>query len=46
MTKKLPRVAAVHDVSGYGKCALTVAMPGYFCCWSRGLPTAYGVAFY
>ncbi|MDO4581250.1 MAG: pyridoxamine kinase [Bacillota bacterium] len=27
MTKKLPRVAAVHDVSGYGKCALTVAMP-------------------
>ena len=27
MTKNLPRVAAVHDVSGYGKCALTVAMP-------------------
>ncbi len=27
MTKKLARVAAVHDVSGYGKCALTVAMP-------------------
>lgn len=27
MTKTLPRVAAVHDVSGYGKCALTVAMP-------------------
>lgn len=27
MTKVLPRVAAVHDVSGYGKCALTVAMP-------------------
>ena len=27
MSKKLARVAAVHDVSGYGKCALTVAMP-------------------
>lgn len=27
MTKVLHRVAAVHDVSGYGKCALTVAMP-------------------
>ena len=27
MTKNLPRVAAVHDVSGYGKCALTVAIP-------------------
>ncbi len=27
MTNKLSRVAAVHDVSGYGKCALTVAMP-------------------
>ncbi|MCL1873398.1 MAG: pyridoxamine kinase [Clostridiales bacterium] len=27
MLKKLPRVAAVHDVSGYGKCALTVAIP-------------------
>ncbi len=25
--KYLPRVAAIHDVSGYGKCALTVAMP-------------------
>ncbi len=27
MTKNLHRVAAIHDVSGYGKCALTVAMP-------------------
>jgi len=27
MTKKLPRVAAVHDISGYGKCSLTVAIP-------------------
>ena len=26
-TKKLPRVAAVHDISGYGKCSLTVAIP-------------------
>lgn len=27
MTKRLPRVAAVHDISGYGKCALTIAIP-------------------
>jgi len=27
MAKRLPRVAAVHDISGYGKCALTVAIP-------------------
>lgn len=32
MTKNLPRVAAVHDVSGYGKCALTVAMPVLSAC--------------
>jgi len=25
--KKLPRVIAIHDLSGYGKCALTVALP-------------------
>lgn len=25
--KTLPRVAAIHDMSGYGKCSLTVAIP-------------------
>ena len=38
-----PRVAAVHDISGYGRCSLTVALPvlaamGAQCC---PLPTAY-----
>ncbi|MCL2496549.1 MAG: pyridoxamine kinase [Clostridiales bacterium] len=32
MTKILPRVAALHDVSGYGKCALTVALPVLSAC--------------
>ena len=27
MKNTLPRVAAVHDMSGYGKCSLTVAIP-------------------
>lgn len=27
MIKDIPHVAAVHDISGYGKCALTVAIP-------------------
>lgn len=27
MKKKLPRVIAIHDMSGYGKCSLTVAIP-------------------
>lgn len=27
MIRELRRVAAVHDISGYGKCALTVAIP-------------------
>ena len=27
MTKKLQRVAAIHDISGFGKCSLTVALP-------------------
>ncbi|MBR5430406.1 MAG: pyridoxamine kinase [Firmicutes bacterium] len=30
--KYLPRVAAVHDLSGYGKCALTVALPVLSAC--------------
>lgn len=42
MTKFLPRVVAVHDVSGYGKCALTVAMPVLSACGVEvcPLPTA------
>jgi len=27
MTKQLKRVAAIHDISGFGKCSLTVALP-------------------
>lgn len=27
MNKHQPRVAAIHDVSGFGKCSLTVALP-------------------
>lgn len=38
-----PRVAAIHDISGYGRCSLTVALPilsamGMQCC---PLPTAF-----
>ena len=25
-----PRVAAIHDLSGFGRCSLTVAIPGPF----------------
>ena len=39
----MPRVAAIHDMSGFGRCSLTVAMPilsamGVQCC---PLPTAF-----
>ena len=39
---KLPRMAAIHDLSGFGKCSLTVALPiisatGVECCC---IPTA------
>ena len=27
MAKRLQRVAAIHDISGFGKCSLTVALP-------------------
>ena len=27
MTERLKRVAAIHDISGFGKCSLTVALP-------------------
>lgn len=41
--KRTPRVAAIHDLSGFGRCSLTIVMPvlsamGVQCC---PLPTAY-----
>jgi len=38
----MPRVAAVHDMSGYGKCSLTVALPVISACGVEvcPLPTA------
>jgi pyridoxine kinase len=40
--KKLPRCVAIHDLSGYGKCALTVAIPVLSACGVEvcPLPTA------
>ena len=43
MIKKTPRVAAIHDLSGFGRCSLTVALPilsvmGVQC---TVMPTAY-----
>ena len=40
---RTPRVAAIHDMSGFGRCSLTVAIPvlsamGLQCC---PLPTAF-----
>lgn len=42
MNPILPRVAAVHDVSGFGKCALTIALPVLSACGVEvcPLPTA------
>lgn len=41
-TSFLPRVAAMHDISGFGKCALTVALPVLSSCGVEvcPLPTA------
>ncbi|MFZ5974288.1 MAG: pyridoxamine kinase [Bacillota bacterium] len=41
-TPALPRVAAMHDISGFGKCALTVALPVLSACGVEvcPLPTA------
>ena len=41
--KRTPRVAAIHDLSGFGRCSLTIVIPvlsamGIQCC---PLPTAY-----
>ena len=43
MMTRTPRVAAIHDLSGFGRCSLTIVMPvlsamGVQCC---PLPTAY-----
>lgn len=40
--RNLPRVAAVHDISGFGKCALTIALPVISACGVEvsPLPTA------
>jgi len=42
MSKVLPRVLAVHDMSGFGKCSLTVAIPVISACGAEvcPLPTA------
>jgi pyridoxine kinase len=41
-TKKLPRAIAIHDLSGFGKCALTIALPVLSACGVEvcPLPTA------
>ena len=41
--RRAPRVAAIHDISGFGRCSMTVILPvlsamGSQCC---PLPTAY-----
>jgi len=37
-TKTIARVAAVHDMSGYGKCSLTVALPVISACGAEVCP--------
>ena len=41
-TKRLPRAAAIHDISGFGKCSLTVALPILSACGVEAacIPTA------
>lgn len=43
MVKKAPHVAAVHDISGIGRCALSIVLPvlSAMGCWCSPLPTAY-----
>lgn len=43
MNKIAPHVAAVHDLSGIGRCALTIVLPvlSNLGCWCSPLPTAY-----
>lgn len=42
MAKRLPRAAAIHDISGFGKCSLTVALPILSACGVEAacMPTA------
>lgn len=41
--KKAPHVAAVHDLSGMGRCSLSIVLPvlSAMGCWCSALPTAY-----
>ena len=41
-TTRLPRAAAIHDISGFGKCSLTVALPILSACGVEAacMPTA------
>jgi len=41
--KKAPHVAAVHDLSGLGRCSLSVVLPvlSAMGCWCSPLPTAF-----
>ena len=43
MPQKAPHVAAVHDISGMGRCALSIVLPvlSAMGCWCSPLPTAY-----
>lgn len=43
MAQKAPHVAAVHDLSGVGRCALSIVLPvlSAMGCWCSPLPTAY-----
>jgi len=43
MISKAPHVAAVHDLSGMGRCSLGVVLPilSAMGCWCSALPTAY-----
>lgn len=43
MMKKAPHVAAVHDLSGMGRCSLGIVLPvlSAMGCWCSPLPTAY-----
>lgn len=41
--KKAPHVAAIHDLSGMGRCSLAIVLPvlSAMGCWCSALPTAY-----
>lgn len=43
MGKKAPHVAAVHDLSGLGRCSLGIVLPvlSAMGCWCSSIPTAY-----